>query len=127
MWNIACVVHGDDFTALGTADSLDLYEAEMCKAFECKLKGRLGHQPEDLKEIRVLNRVVTIVEAGLKYEPDPGMWNFSSGPLVSRTPSNQQPLATRSHMMRSFLPAATPTIFKTSLPPSACTRRSTRR
>ena len=71
IWNVSCVVHGDDFTALGTAESLDLYEAGMAKAFECKMKGRLGHDPEDLKEMRVLNRIVRIVETGLRYEPDP--------------------------------------------------------
>ena len=43
----------------------------MAKHFECKFKGRLGHGADDLKEIRVLNRIVRIVPEGLLYEPDP--------------------------------------------------------
>ena len=47
VWQVAVVVHGDDFTALGASSSLELYEAEMAKAFEIKLKGQLGHGPSD--------------------------------------------------------------------------------
>ena len=43
----------------------------MCKSFECKLKGRLGRKSEDLKEMRVLNRIVRIDDHGLRYEADP--------------------------------------------------------
>ena len=39
--------------------------------FEVKLKGRLGSGPNDLKEMRVLNRIVRISDAGLLYEPNP--------------------------------------------------------
>ena len=70
-WKVSVVVHGDDFTALGTPQSLDLYEAGMCKAFECKLKGRLGRRDSDLKEMRMLNRIVRIDDHGLRYEADP--------------------------------------------------------
>ena len=41
-WGISVVVHGDDFTALGTDEGLDLYEAGLAKAFETKVRGRLG-------------------------------------------------------------------------------------
>ena len=70
-WGVSVVVHGDDFTALGTSEGLDLYETGMCAAFECKLKGRLGTGPEDFKEMRVLNRIVRITEKGLRYEAVP--------------------------------------------------------
>ena len=43
-WEVAVVVHGDDFTALGTSEGLDRYEAAMTNAFDCKLKGRLGEE-----------------------------------------------------------------------------------
>ena len=43
----------------------------MAAAFQIKLKGRLGHDEHDLKEMRVLNRIVRIVSDGLLYEPDP--------------------------------------------------------
>ena len=65
------VVHGDDFTALGTPSGLDMYEKGMAETFECKFKGRLGHGPEDLKEMRVLNRIVRVTDSGLRYEADP--------------------------------------------------------
>ena len=68
---LSCVVHGDDFTCLGIDSSLDVFEKNMTKHFDCKLKGRLGVEPGDQKSMRVLNRIVTITENGLEYEPDP--------------------------------------------------------
>ena len=38
-WKISVVVHGDDFSALGTDASLDKYEAGLTKSFECKKAG----------------------------------------------------------------------------------------
>ena len=70
-WGVQVVVHGDDLTALGHDAGLDKYGAAMASASEIKLKGRLGVEPQDLKEVRVLNRVVRIVGSGLLYEPDP--------------------------------------------------------
>ena len=70
-WKISVVVHGDDFTALGTDESLDKYEAGLKKSFECKLRGRLGVEAHDAKEIRLLNRIVRITDQGLLYEADP--------------------------------------------------------
>ena len=67
-WGVSVIVHGDDFTALGTAEGLDKYEAGMQKSFECRLKGRLGSASE---EMRVLNRIVRITKVGLLYEADP--------------------------------------------------------
>ena len=70
-WGVAVVVHGDDFTALGTDEALNLYEEGLKKAFECKIRGRLGTDKGDMKEIRILNRIVRITEDGLLYEADP--------------------------------------------------------
>ena len=70
-WKVSVVVHGDDFSALGTSDSLDKYEAGLRNSFECKMRGRLGSEPDDLKEIRMLNRIIRIVPGGLLYEADP--------------------------------------------------------
>ena len=70
-WGVQCVVHGDDLTALGNADGLNAYEKAMQEAFECKLKGRLGGEDGDEKEMRVLNRIVRVTSRGLLYEPDP--------------------------------------------------------
>ena len=70
-WGVSVVVHGDDFTALGTTHGLDMYEQGMQKRFECKLKGRLGFDPGDLKEMRVLNRILRVTSDALLYEADP--------------------------------------------------------
>ena len=70
-WGVSVVVHGDDFTALGTDESLNLYEAGLQRSFDCKIRGRLGTDATDMKEIRILNRIVRIVEKGLVYEADP--------------------------------------------------------
>ena len=50
---------------------LDHYEKGLASKFECKMKGRLGVEPGDLKEMRVLNRIVRITDEGLNYEADP--------------------------------------------------------
>ena len=65
------VVHGDDFTALGDDAGLIRYEAGLLKSFDLKLRGRLGHGPDDLREIRLLNRVIRLDDSGLRYEADP--------------------------------------------------------
>ena len=49
LWEVSVVVHGDDFTALGTSAGLDLFEKGMTDTFECKLKGRLGCGDNDQK------------------------------------------------------------------------------
>ena len=50
-WEVSLVVRGDDFTALGTRQELDLYEEAMASAFEIKNKGRLGNEDGDVQEI----------------------------------------------------------------------------
>ena len=68
--DVAAVVHGDDFTAMGTDVELDLYTKEFEKVFEIKIRGRLGEGRID-QEIRILNRIVRITPNGVVYEADP--------------------------------------------------------
>ena len=68
---VSLVVHGDEFTALGLVDGISKFEQAMQEHFEVKLRGRLSEAPEDLKEMKILNRVAKIDEAGLHYEADP--------------------------------------------------------
>ena len=68
---IAIVIHGDDFTSLGTDEDLDWYETELQRYFEVELRGRLGTGSKDLQEIKILNRVVRLDARGLAYEADP--------------------------------------------------------
>ena len=68
---IAVSVHGDDLTACGPADSLNWYEAAVAAEYEISVGPRLGPAPEDDKQARVLNRVITWCEDRIEYEADP--------------------------------------------------------
>ena len=70
-WEVSVVVHGDDFTALGSPDCSSTFEEGMTQYFECSLKGLLGTCPDDCTETRVLNRTIRISENGLLYAADP--------------------------------------------------------
>ena len=70
-WDVSLVVHGDDFASLGLDEGLDKLEEGLKTKFEIKVRGRMGEHHE-LKEMRILNRVVTLSESGLTtYEADP--------------------------------------------------------
>ena len=69
--DLACVVHGDDFTCLGSDTNLNWYEAQMALSFELKIRGRLGVGCKGPNEIRILNRIVRVDDKGLYYEADP--------------------------------------------------------
>jgi hypothetical protein len=79
--DIAIVVHGDDFTSLGTDAELDWYEAELQKSFEVKIRGRLGEGCTGPQEIRILNRIVSVNKNGLTYEADPRHGDLLSSSL----------------------------------------------
>ncbi len=68
---VRCIVHGDDFVLTGSAGALDEVKAGMHKRFLLKELGRLGSHASELKELRVLNRVIRWTREGLKYEADP--------------------------------------------------------
>ena len=71
--DLRCVVHGDDFTFTGYDEDLAWVEAAMCKAFPCKVGGRLGGGSGDVQELRLLNRVIcwTPPGAALRGRPPP--------------------------------------------------------
>jgi hypothetical protein len=64
-------VHGDDFVLTGRAWALDEVKAGMHEHFLLQELGRLGGGQGELRELRVLNRVIRWTPAGLKYEADP--------------------------------------------------------
>ena len=68
---ISCSLHGDDFTATGPADALDWYEGAVASEYEIAVGPRLGPGPEDAKEARVLNTVITWHSDRVEYEADP--------------------------------------------------------
>ena len=52
-------------------ESLELYEKGLTANIDCKFKRKIGAEKHDLKEMRVLNRILRITEDGLMYEADP--------------------------------------------------------
>jgi hypothetical protein len=68
--DIVTVVHGDDFTSLAPEKSLRWLANEFKKKFEIKDRGILGPDPHDLKEIRLLNRIIAWEADGIRLEAD---------------------------------------------------------
>ena len=66
-WHLALVVHGDDFVD----ENLSRYEGLLKQAFVFGECTRLGLGPEHVREHRILNRILRVDEAGLKWEADP--------------------------------------------------------
>ena len=62
---------GDDFTATGPEDQLDLFEATLKSQPELTVGGLLGPGPADDKEALVLNCIIRWASKGLEYEADP--------------------------------------------------------
>ena len=73
-WNkdrqLKCVVHGDDFIVLGEEVQLRWFAQSFGKCFEIKVRGILGPDNRDEKEIRILNRIVRWTQDGIEYEAD---------------------------------------------------------
>ena len=68
---ISCSVHGGDFTATGPADALDWFETSVGQEYEITVGPRLVPGPNDAKETRAFNRVITWYEDRVEYEADP--------------------------------------------------------
>ena len=56
--DISLVVHGDDFTSLARESDLTWFKEQLTNRFLIKDRGILGPETHDLKEIRLLNRVI---------------------------------------------------------------------
>ena len=69
--DIMVVVHGDDFTALGSCEDIAWYEDGLAAKFEIKRRGHIGEGPGCVTEMRILNRIVRLTDHGLRYEADP--------------------------------------------------------
>ena len=67
---LRCYIHGDDFVTVGMDEHLKWMKAQLEKQYELK-KQVLGPDEGDLKQVRVLNRVLTWSDEGIAYEADP--------------------------------------------------------
>ena len=54
--DLALVVHGDDFTFCGMESDLDWAEEKMKSWYEVKVRGKLGPDEGDDKEVTILGR-----------------------------------------------------------------------
>jgi hypothetical protein len=68
--DISTVVHGDDFTSLATEGQLIWMRDELSKQFTIKDRGIMGPDKHDIKEIRLLNRIIAWEHDAIRYEAD---------------------------------------------------------
>ena len=71
--DLAAVVHGDDFTFEGEDKDLKWIYEEMKGWFDVKLRGILGPEEGDDKEVTILGRVVSWKDWGIEYKADPNL------------------------------------------------------
>ena len=69
-WGLRLVIHGDDFTFLGTDAALDWAQEFMSTTWDIKIRGRLGPVVQDDNTIRILNRIVAWDDEGITLEAD---------------------------------------------------------
>ena len=67
---VRCVVLGDDFTFSGRLNVLRQIAERMREVYELKVRGILGDEPDDDKEITILNRTLRWTTEGLEYKAD---------------------------------------------------------
>ena len=65
------MVHGDDFVFAGVESDLEWAHQQMEKSFLAEVIGRLGGDKQDVRELRVLNRVLSWRRGGIQLEADP--------------------------------------------------------
>ena len=68
--DISTVVHGDDFTSLAKESDLIWFRESLKRVFEIDDRGIMGPGERDIKEIRLLNRIVAWESTGIRYEAD---------------------------------------------------------
>ena len=68
---ISLAVHGDDFIFCGADKDLRWIRDLMKSWFEIKVRGIMGPDEGDVKEIIVLGRIVRWTHKGIEYEADP--------------------------------------------------------
>ena len=67
---VRCVVHGDDFTFTGKREDLLEINGKLEDSYEFKMRALLGDEPEDDREITILNRRIRWEGGCVHYEAD---------------------------------------------------------
>ena len=67
---VTIMVHGDDFVAVGEASQLQDTEKLLSDRYKIKTE-MLGSGKSDVKEVKVLNKIIRLTEDGIELEADP--------------------------------------------------------
>ena len=68
--DLKCLVHGDDFVTVGERRNIDWFNRRLSLRFEIKT-AIIGRGPNEVKEHRVLGRILRATDDGWEYEADP--------------------------------------------------------
>ena len=68
-WGLRVLVHGDDFVSTGTVRAAQWFKRALEQRFEIKTSV-VGSGPNEVREARVLGRIVRITPSGWEYEAD---------------------------------------------------------
>ena len=69
--HIRCLVHGDDFVSVGDAGDLKWMKITLNEWFEIKtVTVRKEERDGEVREARILNRVIRVTDGGWEYEAD---------------------------------------------------------
>ena len=70
-WDVKTVVHGDDYASSGPAEGLAKLKQALEEKFDIRDTFILGYEDGDLREGKVLNRIVRAGDDGWELEADP--------------------------------------------------------
>ena len=73
---VAIMVHGDDFIAVGSEENLKATRAVLENKYKIKVEV-LGTKPGQTRELRILNKVVRLAKSGIELEADPRHVEFT--------------------------------------------------
>lgn len=71
VWDARALVHGDDIHLLAEDAVLDLVTDKVLEHWDCTVKGTLGPDGTEVKELLTLNRCIRWVPEGYECEADP--------------------------------------------------------
>ena len=73
-WNkstdVAIMVHGDDFVAVGEPEHVETATKSLKERYKIKVE-TLGTGDGEVREVKVLNKIIRLTKAGLEMEADP--------------------------------------------------------
>jgi hypothetical protein len=66
---LICMVHGDDFVTVGSREDCKWFKRKLEERFDIKTK-LIGCGPQEVREDRILNRIIRVTEKGWELEAD---------------------------------------------------------